>query len=142
MPDTLANLAGRLARLERRVSALERAQRQPYPSWRDLPLTGDTSIPDPQRTPQVRADPWGTLEFSGRIGLPSGRARDGAPLGILPDGYEPDAPRTLAVTSDATRSELKVEIELSGEVKLVVLPGESVKATWIGLDGLSCRLGD
>lgn len=37
MPDTIAALGRRLARLEKRVITLERASRAPYPEWRDLP---------------------------------------------------------------------------------------------------------
>lgn len=92
MPDTIATLARRLARLDRRVTVLERARRAPYPAWRDLPLTGDTAMPDPVQPPQVRANLWGTLEFSGRIGLPVGRAVDETVVALLPEGYEPAAP--------------------------------------------------
>lgn len=142
MPDTLAILAGRLAALERRVGVLERAQRRPFPEWRDVPLTGDTYIPDPVRRPQMRATPWGTLEFSGRIGLPSGRARDGAPVALLGDGYQPDAPRTVALTSDAPRTGVELDIQPDGTISLVVQSGDSVRATWLGLDGVSFRLED
>jgi hypothetical protein len=140
MPDTLTRLAGRLAQLERRVAALERTRRQPYPAWRDLPLTGDTAIPDPQQPPQVRVDPWGTLEFSGRIGLPQQRAVDQAPLAVLPEGYWPGAPRTMAAASSAARRELQIEVGTDGKVTLLVQNGGSLKATWLSLDGVSCRL--
>ncbi|GAA1919879.1 hypothetical protein [Streptantibioticus ferralitis] len=138
MPDTIADLARRLARLERRVTALERARDQPYPPWRDLPLTGKTSIPDAARPPQIRANPWHTLEFSGRIGLSDGRATDTAVIALLPDGYHPAAPRTLPVASDARRP-LQIDIAPSGHVRLRVQGGGGVKASWISLDGASCR---
>lgn len=140
MPDTIATLARRLARLERRVTALERARRAPYPPWRDLPLTGNTSVADPDLPPQVRANLWDTMEFSGRIGLSDGRAVDEAVVGLLPDGYGPAVPRTVPVASDAARRELHIEIDSEGRLILRVQDGGSVKATWISLDSASCRI--
>lgn len=140
MPDTIATLAHRLARLERRVTTLERARRAPYPPWRDLPLTGDTSVPDPTQPPQVRANAWNTLEFSGRIGLSSSRAVDEALIALLPEGYWPEVPRTVPVASDAARRELHLDIDIKGQVTLRVQDGGSVKATWISLDSASCRV--
>ncbi|MGW3118555.1 hypothetical protein ACWDBW_15695 [Streptomyces sp. NPDC001107] len=139
MPDTIAELARRLAALERRVTVLERAQRAPYPPWRDLPLTGDTAVPDTAQPPQVRANAWDTLEFSGRIGLPDGQAVDEALIALLPEGYSPQAPRTVAVASDAGRRELHLDITPKGQVTLRVQGGGSVNATWISLDSASCR---
>jgi hypothetical protein len=140
MPDTIAELARRLARLERRVTTLERARRAPYPPWRDLPLTQDTAVADPAQPPQVRANPWRTLEFSGRIGLPGGKAQDNAAVALLPEGYRPAVPRTVPIASDATRRELRLDIDPKGQVALRVPDGGSVKATWISLDGVSYRL--
>ncbi|MFI1830700.1 hypothetical protein ACH41E_30325 [Streptomyces sp. NPDC020412] len=140
MPDTIADLARRLARLERRVTVVERARRVPRPPWRDLPLTGETSVPDPDRPPQLRELPWDELEFSGRIGLPNGRAVDGSLVALLPDGYEPAAPRTLPVASDAQRRGVQLELDSEGRVTLRVPgAGGGTRATWIGLDGVSCR---
>ncbi len=99
-----------MAGLERRVTALERARRAPYPLWRDLPLTGGTAVPDLDQPPQVRANPWDTLEFSGRIGLPKGRALDQAVIALLPEGFAPAVPRTVSVASDAARRALHIEI--------------------------------
>ncbi|MBT2390692.1 hypothetical protein J7E87_14975 [Streptomyces sp. ISL-1] len=140
MPDTIATLARRLARLERRVTVLERARRAPYPPWRDLPLTGDTAVPDPAQPPQMRANLWDTLEFSGRIGLPGGRAADGAAIALLPEGYWPSVPRTIPVASDANRRELHLDLDPKGAVTLRVQDGGSVKATWLSLDSASCRI--
>lgn len=140
MPDTIAELTRRLAALERRVTALERARRAPYPPWRDLPLTGDTAVPDPTQPPQVRANPWKTLEFSGRIGLPGSRAEDEATVALLPEGYWPAVPRTVPVASDAARRELHLDIDPKGRVTLRVQDSGSVKATWISLDSVSYRL--
>ncbi|NUK32206.1 hypothetical protein HRW12_00140 [Streptomyces lunaelactis] len=140
MPDTIATLARRLARLERRVTNLERARRAPYPPWRDLPLTGDTAVPDSAQPPQMRANLWDTLEFSGRIGLPSGRAVDEAVVALLPDGYWPAVPRTVPVASDANRRELHLDISPEGRMTLRVQDGGSVKATWLSLDSASCRI--
>ncbi|WP_180685925.1 hypothetical protein [Streptomyces gossypiisoli] len=140
MPDTIAALARRLARLERRVTALERARRAPYPPWRDVPLTGDTSVPDPEQPPQMRANLWDTLEFSGRIGLPGGRAMDETVVGLLPEGYWPAVPRTVPVASDANRRELHLVISPDGQMTLRVQDGGSVKATWLSLDSASCRI--
>lgn len=139
MPDTIAELARRLAGLERRVAVLERARRAPYPPWRDLPLTGDTEVPDSAQPPQIRATPWNTLEFSGRVGLTSGRAVDEAPVALLPDGFWPAAPRTVPVASDAMRRELHLDIDTAGNVILRVQHGGSVKASWLSLDGAECR---
>ncbi|MER5546498.1 hypothetical protein ACWDBP_34970 [Streptomyces sp. NPDC001233] len=138
MPDTIAELARRLAGLERRVTVLERAARAPYPSWRDLPLTGDTEVPDSAQPPQFRATPWNALEFSGRIGLTGGRAVDEAPVALLPDGFWPAAPRTVPVASDAARRELHLDIDTDGRVTLRVQDGGSVKAAWLSLDSASC----
>ncbi|MGW3121349.1 hypothetical protein ACWDBW_30070 [Streptomyces sp. NPDC001107] len=140
MPDTIAELARRLAALERRVTVLERARHAPYPAWRDLPLTGDTAVPDSAQPPQIRANPWNTLEFSGRIGLIDGRAVDEAPVALLPDGFWPAAPRTVPVASDAARRELHLDIDTSGNVTLRIQDGGSVKVTWLSLDGASCRI--
>jgi hypothetical protein len=140
MPDTIAALARRLAGLERRVTALERAERAPYPPWRDLPLTGDTAVPDAAQPPQTRANPWDTLEFSGRIGLPGGRAVDEAVVALLPEGFWPTVPRTVPVVSDAVRRELHLDIDPKGQVTLRVQDGGSVKATWLSLDSVSCRI--
>ena len=140
MPDTIADLARRLARLERRVTALEGASRAPYPPWRDLPLTGDTAVPDSTQPPQIRANLWETLEFSGRIGLPGDRALDGEEVALLPDGFWPAVPRTVDVASDASRRELQLDIDTNGQVTLRVQDGCSVKAAWLSLDSASCRL--
>ncbi|MER7047959.1 hypothetical protein [Streptomyces jumonjinensis] len=140
MPDTIADLARRMARLERRVTKLERAQRAPRPPWRNLPLTGDTAVPDPDRPPQLREMPWDELEFSGRIGLPGSRAVDGTVIALLPDDYEPAATRTLPVASDAQRRALQLELDREGRVTLRVPgAGGGTRATWISLDGVSCR---
>ncbi|MER8002090.1 hypothetical protein [Streptomyces sp. NPDC095613] len=140
MPDTIAALARRLARLERRVTALERARRAPYPEWRDLPLTGDTAVPDAARPPQMRATLWNTLEFSGRIGLPGGRATDGAVVALLPDGYSPAVPRTVPVASDAARRELHLDIDPEGRMTLRVQDGGNARTTWLSLDSVFCRV--
>ncbi|MFE0257292.1 hypothetical protein [Streptomyces sp. NPDC059010] len=140
MPDTIAELARRMAALERRVSVLERARRAPYPPWRNLPLTGDTVVPDPAQPPQIRANLWNTLEFSGRIGLPGTRAVDEAVIAFLPEGFWPAVPRTIPVASDAARRELHLDIDPKGQVTLRVQDGGSVKATWLSLDSSSCRL--
>ncbi|MFE7276868.1 hypothetical protein [Streptomyces sp. NPDC057623] len=142
MPDTIAELARRMAALERRVTVLERARRAPYPPWRNLPLTGDTALPDTAQPPQIRATPWNTLEFSGRIGLPSGRAVDEAVVALLPEGFWPAVPRTVPVASDAVRRELHLDIDPQGRVTLRVQDGSSVKATWLSLDSASCRSDD
>ncbi|OIJ97784.1 hypothetical protein BIV25_13330 [Streptomyces sp. MUSC 14] len=140
MLDTIAELARRLAGLERRVTALERAARAPYPPWRDLPLTADTEVPDSAQPPQIRATPWNTLEFSGRIGLSGGRAVDEAPVALLPDGFRPAAPRTVPVASDAAQRGLRVDVDAEGRMLLRVQDGGSVKATWVSLDSVSCRI--
>ncbi|MGW2320145.1 hypothetical protein [Streptomyces sp. NPDC001680] len=140
MSDTIAELARRLACLERRVTVLERAARAPYPPWRGLPLTGYTEVPDSAQPPQIRATPWSTLEFSGRIGLTGGRAVDETPVALLPDGFWPAAPRIVPVASDAARRELHLDIDTSGNVTLRVQDGGSVKATWLSLDSAACRL--
>jgi hypothetical protein len=128
-----------MGRLERRVTVLERARRAPYPPWRDLPLTGNTDVPDTAQPPQIRANPWNTLEFSGRIGLPGGRAADEAVIAFLPEGYWPAVPRTVDVASDAARRELHLDIDPEGQITLRVQDGGSAKATWISLDSASCR---
>jgi hypothetical protein len=140
MPDTIADLARRLAHLERRVTTLERASRAPYPPWRDLPLTGNTAVPDSTQPPQIRANLWETLEFSGRIGLPDGRAVDGTNVALLPEGFWPTVHRTVGVASDAARRELHLDIGMEGQVTLRVQDGGSVKASWISLDSTSCRI--
>ncbi|MBC9724946.1 hypothetical protein [Streptomyces sp. TRM68367] len=139
MPDTIAELARRMAALERRVTVLERARRAPYPPWRSLPLTGETAVPDTAQPPQIRANPWNTLEFSGRIGLPEGRAVDQAVVALLPEGFWPTVSRTVPVASDAARRELHLDIDPKGQVTLRVQDGGSVKATWLSLDSASCR---
>lgn len=139
MPDTIAELAHRMAALERRVAVLERARRAPYPPWRDLPLTGDTAVPDTAQPPQVRANPWNNLEFSGRIGLPGSRAVDEAVIAFLPEGFWPAVLRTVDVASDAARRELHLDITPEGQITLRVQDGGSVRATWLSLDGTSCR---
>ncbi|MFE7118677.1 hypothetical protein ACFU99_24990 [Streptomyces sp. NPDC057654] len=139
MPDAIAALARRMARLERRVTVLERARRAPYPPWRDLPLTGDTAVPDSEQPPQVRANLWETVDFSGRIGLKDGRAVDGATIALLPEGCRPAAPRTIPVASDADRRELHLDVDPQGVVALRVQDGGNVKATWLSLDSASCR---
>ncbi|MFK0279820.1 hypothetical protein ACIQVL_05005 [Streptomyces sp. NPDC090499] len=140
MPDTIAELARRMAALERRVALLEWARRAPYPPWRDLPLSGNTAVPDTAQPPQIRANPWNTLEFSGRIGLPGHRAVDEAVIAILPEGFWPAAPRTVDVASDAARRELHLDIDPEGQITLRVQDGGSVKATWLSLDSASCRV--
>ncbi|MFF4802353.1 hypothetical protein ACFY1U_28775 [Streptomyces sp. NPDC001351] len=140
MPDTIAELARRMAALERRVAVLERARRAPYPPWRDLPLTGNTAVPDTSQPPQLRANPWNTLEFSGRIGLPGGRALDETVIAFLPEGYWPAVPRTVDVASDALRRELHLDITPEGQITLRVQDGGSVRATWLSLDSASCRI--
>lgn len=139
MPDTIADLGRRLAKLERRVTTLERARRAPYPEWRDLPLTGDTTVPDEEQPPQFRANPWETTEFCGRIGLVSGRAADEQLVALLPEGYWPEAPRTVDVASDAARRALQLDIDPKGLVRLRVQGGGTVRATWISLDSTSVR---
>ncbi|MFF2650430.1 hypothetical protein [Streptomyces sp. NPDC058045] len=138
MPDTIAILGRRMAKLERRVTALERAGRAPYPEWRDLPLTGDTSVPDEEQPPQFRANPWDTTEFCGRIGLEGGRATDGQLVALLPEGYWPEALRTVDVASDARRA-LHLDIDPKGMARLRVQGGDSVRATWLSLDSASIR---
>ncbi|MEU8560591.1 hypothetical protein AB0C45_03785 [Streptomyces cyaneofuscatus] len=138
MPDTIAVLGRRMAKLERRVTALERARRAPYPEWRDLPLTGDTSVPDEEQPPQFRANLWDTTEFCGRVGLEGGRATDEQLVALLPEGYWPEAPRTVDVASDARRA-LQLDIDLKGMVRLRVQGGGSVRATWLSLDSTSIR---
>ena len=140
MPDTLATLAGRLTRLDRRVKALERASNDPYPPWRDLPLTGNAALADPRLPPQVRATPWDTLEFSGRIALFDQRATDQSVLALLPDGYRPAVPRTMPVASDASRGQLQIEVTAEGQLLLLVQNGGTTRVSWISLDGASCRL--
>ncbi|NEW72586.1 hypothetical protein [Streptomyces rhizosphaericus] len=140
MPDTIATLGRRLAKLERRVTTLERARRVPYPEWRDLSLTGATTIPDSTRPPQLRANLWGTLELSGRIGLADGRAVDGAVIALLPEDCWPEVPRTVSVASDAARRELHVELTPKGGMISRLQDGWTVKATWISLDNVSVRL--
>ncbi|MDX3224570.1 hypothetical protein [Streptomyces sp. ME19-01-6] len=141
MPDTIAALARRIASLERRVSTLERARRAPYPPWRDLPLTGDTAVPDTTQPPQVRADPWNMLELSGRIGLSGGRAVDEAVVALLPEGFWPAVLRTVPVASDAARGALHLDMDPEGRVTLRVQDGDSARATWLSLDSVSCRIG-
>lgn len=141
MPDTIAALARRLAALERRVTTLERARRAPYPAWRDLPLTGDTTVPDPAQPPQFRENPWNTLEFSGRIGLTTGRAVDETVVAFLPEDFQPAALRTVPIASDAARRELHLDVRPEGQVVLRVQDDGNVKASWISLDGVSCRTG-
>lgn len=138
MPDTIATLGRRLAKLERRVTTLERARRAPYPEWHDLPLTGDTSVPDEDRPPQFRANPWDTTDFCGRIGLIGGRATDEQLVALLPEGYWPEAPRTVDVASDARRA-LQLDVDAKGLVRLRVQGGDSVRATWFSLDGTTIR---
>lgn len=140
MPDTIADLGRRLAKLEKRVVTLERARRAPYLEWRDLPLTGDTTVPDEEQPPQFRATPWDTLELSGRIGLPGGRAADEAVIALLPEGYWPAVSRTVPVASDANRRELRIEIGRDGCLTLQVQDRGSVKVTWVSLDSASCRI--
>ncbi|MFD8379117.1 hypothetical protein ACFV2X_11355 [Streptomyces sp. NPDC059679] len=140
MPDTIDALARRIASLERRVSTLERARRAPYPPWRDLPLTGDTAVPDATQPPQIRADPWNMLELSGRIGLSGGRAVDEAVVALLPEGFWPAAHRTVPVASDVARRELHLDIDPKGQVTLRVQDGGSARATWLSLDSVSCRI--
>ncbi|WP_432157940.1 hypothetical protein [Streptomyces sp. bgisy153] len=139
MPDTIADLGRRLAKLEKRVVTLERARRAPYPEWRDLPLTGETTVPDEEQPPQFRANPWDTTEFSGRIGLADGRAADEQLVALLPEGYWPEAPRTVDVASDAARRSLQLDIDPKGMVRLRVQGGGSVRASWISLDSTSFR---
>ncbi|MGA6159569.1 hypothetical protein ACPEIC_40245 [Stenotrophomonas sp. NPDC087984] len=139
MPDTIAALGRRLARLERRVATLERARRAPYPEWRDLPLTGDTTVPDEEQPPQFRANRWDTTEFCGRIGLASSRATDEQLIALLPEGYWPEASRTVDVASDAARRALQLDIDPKGLVRLRVQGGGSVRATWISIDGTTFR---
>ncbi|MFJ6553092.1 hypothetical protein ACIQNT_12655 [Streptomyces luteogriseus] len=138
MPDTIADLGRRLAKLEKRVVTLERARRAPYPEWRDLPLTGDTNVPDEEQPPQFRADPWDMVEFSGRIGLPGGRAVDKAIVAVLPEEYQSAAPRTVPVASNARR-DLHLDITPEGQVALRVKDGGNVRASWISLDGARFR---
>ncbi|MDQ8706870.1 hypothetical protein RCO28_31020 [Streptomyces sp. LHD-70] len=139
MPDTISTLAKRLARLERRVSRLERTRQQPAPTWRSLPLTGPTSVPDPTRSPQIRLTPFDVLELSGVIGLTADRTDDGTVLALLPEDYRPETTRTLIAPSDSRRP---VHIEATPEGHLVLrTPGRSGAAvTAVGLDGLTCRL--
>ncbi|WP_431770879.1 hypothetical protein [Streptomyces cucumeris] len=138
MPDTIALLGRRMAKLERRVTALERARRAPYPEWKDLPLTGDTSVPDEEQPPQFRANLWDTTEFCGRVGLEGGRATDEQLVALLPEAYWPEAPRTVDVASDARRV-LQLDIDSKGMVRLRVQGGGSVRATWLSLDSTSIR---
>ncbi|MDQ0990709.1 hypothetical protein [Streptomyces sp. V3I7] len=138
MPDTIATLGRRLAKLERRVTALERARRAPYPEWKDLPLTGDTSVPDEEQPPQFRANLWDTTEFCGQVGIEGGRATDEQLIALLPEGYWPEAPRTVDVASDARRA-LQLDIDLKGLVRLRVQGGGSVRVTWLSLDSTSIR---
>ncbi|MGQ4490072.1 hypothetical protein ACN6LM_000502 [Streptomyces sp. SAS_281] len=139
MPDTIAVLGRRLAKLERRVTTLERARRAPYPEWRDLPLTGETTVPDEEQPPQFRANPWETTELCGRIGLVGGRAVDEQLVALLPEGYWPEAPRTVEVASDTARRALQLDIDPKGLVRLRVQGGGTVRATWISLDSTSVR---
>ncbi|MGW0991988.1 hypothetical protein ACWD5V_01445 [Streptomyces sp. NPDC002523] len=139
MPDTIATFGRRLAKLERRVTTLERARRAPYPEWRDLPLTGDTTVPDEDQPPQFRANPWDTTEFCGRIGLTAGQATDEQLVALLPEGYWPEAPRTVDVASDAARRALQLDVDPKGLVRLRVQGGGSVRATWVSLDGTTFR---
>jgi hypothetical protein len=139
MPDTIAILGRRLAKLEKRVATLERARRAPYPEWRALPLTGDTTVPEEEQPPQFRANPWDTTELCGRIGLTGGRAADEQMVALLPEGYWPEAPRTVDVASDAARRALQLDIDPKGLVRLRVQGGGSVRASWISLDSTSFR---
>lgn len=140
MPLALDTLARRIAHHGRRITALERGSRRPRPAWRDLPLTGNTTIPDPQRAPQMRLTPSEMLELSGLIGLPDQRAVDGAVCALLPADYRPAVSRVLTVASDVTRATLNLELTHTGRVVLRVPADRPVKATWLSLDGLACRL--
>ena len=140
MPHALDTLARRIARHGRRITALERGSRRPRPAWRDLPLTGNTTVPDPRRPPQMRLTPSETLELSGQIGLTDERAVDEAVCALLPEHYRPAVPRILTVASDVTRATLNLELAADGTVMLHPPAGRPVQATWLSLDGLTCRL--
>ncbi|MFE6718448.1 hypothetical protein ACFVDU_12760 [Streptomyces albidoflavus] len=105
----------------------------------DPPLTGDSSVLDEEQPPKIRANPRETLEFSGWIGFTGGRVTDEQLIALLPEGFWPRAPRTVDVASDAARSSLQLGIEPKGLVRLRTQDG-STRATWISLDGASCRI--
>lgn len=140
MPHSIDTLAKRIARLGRRIAALERGSRRPWPAWRDLPLTGNTAVTAPELAPQIRITPWDTLELSGRIGIPDERAVDAAVCALLPEDYRPAVPRLLPVASDAARTALHIELTPEGEAVLSIPTGRTAKASWFSLDGLACRL--
>lgn len=139
MPHSIDTLAKRIARLGRRIAALERGSRRPQPAWRDLPLTGDTAIPDPDAAPQMRITPWDTLELSGLIGIPGERVTDEAVFALLPEDYRPTGTRVVQATSNA-RTAVHLHLTPPGQAVLRVPSGRSTKANWLSLDGLSCRL--
>ncbi|MDI3421752.1 hypothetical protein [Streptomyces luteolus] len=113
--------------------------RHPITAWRDVPLTGERTIPDPSRRPQIRVTPLDMLDLSGVIGLAEDRAYDNTLIGLLPKDYRPQVPRTLIAPSDSGRL-LYVEATPEGQLLLRV-PGRSrVRASVLSLDGPTCRL--
>lgn len=139
MPDTISRLAKELARLGRRVTALERARRVQPPAWRDLPLTGPAEIGDATRAPQIRTTPWETLELSGCLALTDQRLKDGTVLALLPEDHRPTTTRSVPVASDA-RKALFLDLAPSGELAVRLSTGSTTRITWISLTSASCRL--
>ncbi|MBC9717802.1 hypothetical protein H9Y04_35255 [Streptomyces sp. TRM66268-LWL] len=142
MPDTITTLAKRLAQLERRVRTLERVRKPPPPTWRDLPLTGNTTVIEDIPTPQMRITEQDTLELSGQISIPGGRSRDESVLALLPEDYRPTAPRRIAIASDTDRRPLHLELRVDGQVLLRAPTTSTIKVSMLSLDGCTCRLDD
>ncbi|MGW2961770.1 hypothetical protein ACWDGI_25380 [Streptomyces sp. NPDC001220] len=140
MPDTISKLAKQLAGLARRVPALERTRRVDPPAWRDLPLTGDTTVLEAETAPQMRLTEQNTLELSGQISVPGQKIRDQAALALLPDDYRPAALRRVAIASDTERRVPHLEIHPDGRILLRLSYGASAKAGLLSLDGVTCRL--
>ncbi|MET9964794.1 hypothetical protein ABZZ80_02395 [Streptomyces sp. NPDC006356] len=140
MPDTISKLAKQLAGLARRVTVLERACRVQPPAWRDLPLTGNTEIADASSAPQLRLTKQNTLELSGQINISDEKIRDESVLALLPDDYRPTVLRRVSVASDAGRRIPYLEIHPDGRVLARLSSGASVRASFISLDGVDCRL--
>ncbi|MDQ8707861.1 hypothetical protein RCO28_36145 [Streptomyces sp. LHD-70] len=140
MPDTIATLAKRLAQLDRRVRTLERVRRPQPPVWRDLPLTGNTAVVEDAPVPQMRITEQDMLELSGQISIPGGRVRDEAVVALLPEDYQPAAPRHLPIASDVERRPLHIEIRPDGQVLLRLPATGTVRVGVLSLDGCACRL--
>ncbi|MEU3783397.1 hypothetical protein [Streptomyces sp900129855] len=95
---------------------------------------------DAATVPQMRITGANTLELSGQISVPDHKVRDEDVVALLPDDYRPAVQRRAPLASDAERRTPHLELRPDGRLLVRLSSGASAKATFLSLDGVTCRL--